>query len=567
MKFALAFVVLLAITSTISSYSINRQDEEGFIENFEEKRALTDFWNKVKTAASKLKDDIKGKVLKVLEEYKPKIVGALNNFKKVVVDGTKKVIIEVCGQIVRVIADGESATSGGICPSSIKTSEIYVEISDAQPSALSFGDIWGKVKTVVTDLGDKIDAKTKELINKYKPQIVEGLKKVHKVVVIEGKKIVIQIINDVVKVVVGGDDGASTTVVKRGISDTWNKVKTAASKLKDDIKNKVLKVLEEYKPKIVGALNNFKKVVVDGTKKVIIEVCGQIVRVIADGESATSGGICPSSIKTSEIYVEISDAQPSALSFGDIWAKVKTAVTDLGDKIDAKTKELINKYKPQIVEGLKKVHKVVVIEGKKIVIQIINDVVKVVVGGDDGASTTVVKRGISDTWNKVKTAASKLKDDIKGKVLKVLEEYKPKIVGALNNFKKVVVDGTKKVIIEVCGQIVRVIADGESATSGGICPSSIKTSEIYVEISDAQPSALSFGDIWGKVKTAVTDLGDKIDAKTKELINKYKPKIVEGLKKVHKVVVIEGKKIVIQIINDVVKVVVGGDDGVSTTNY
>ena len=63
--------------------------------------------------------------------------------------------------------------------------------------------------------------------------------------------------------------------------------------------------------------------------------------------------------------------------------------------------------------------------------------------------------------------------------------------------------------------------------------------------------------VWNKVKESLSQAGDKISEQTKALIEKYKPKIQDALQRVQKVIIEEGKRIVIEIINDIVKVTVG----------
>ena len=73
-------------------------------------------------------------------------------------------------------------------------------------------------------------------------------------------------------------------------SIVWEKVKAAASNLADTVRQSTQKVIEQYKPQILAALDNVKKVVIKGAKNLLIEVVNGIVKIIADGDSATSDG-------------------------------------------------------------------------------------------------------------------------------------------------------------------------------------------------------------------------------------------------------------------------------------
>lgn len=68
----------------------------------------------------------------------------------------------------------------------------------------------------------------------------------------------------------------------------WSKVQKAMKDLGDKITDATKKAIEEYKPKIKDALTKVKKVVIDGARKIIIEVHGGIVKILTDGVTGTS---------------------------------------------------------------------------------------------------------------------------------------------------------------------------------------------------------------------------------------------------------------------------------------
>merc|ERR1712226_556135 len=146
--------------------------------------------------------------------------------------------------------------------------------------------------------------------------------------------------------------------------------------------------------------------------------------------------------------------------FKDTWAKVKDAFKRLGEKIKAKSEDLwkkivpvsgpvIEKYKALIIKALENNGKVIINEGKKIVITVIDDVVKVVIDGMDALSKKIEYEDeednsvLDDIWGKVKAAAGKLGEKVKTDVVKVLDDYKPKIVEALKKVGRVVIQAGK----------------------------------------------------------------------------------------------------------------------------
>ena len=98
----------------------------------------------------------------------------------------------------------------------------------------------------------------------------------------------------------------------------WDKVKQAAKNLGGNIKNKVTDVLENYKPKVLDALKNVKKVVIDGVTLIVVEVNNGIVKILTDGQTATSDGNLYAFDDTHyEAYVVIDDSPVQGYAFGD----------------------------------------------------------------------------------------------------------------------------------------------------------------------------------------------------------------------------------------------------------
>lgn len=65
-------------------------------------------------------------------------------------------------------------------------------------------EIRAKIAKVAGKLGDKIMGQLESIVDKYKDIILEALKADGKVIIEEGRTIVIEVINDVVKVIVDG---------------------------------------------------------------------------------------------------------------------------------------------------------------------------------------------------------------------------------------------------------------------------------------------------------------------------------------------------------------------------
>ena len=160
-------------------------------------------WEKVKAAAKKLGDDIRGRVETAIEELKPQILDSLNKVKEIVIDAGKKVLIQVKGEIVRIITDISIGYSGN-------------EV------AYGWDDIWAKVKSAAKKVSEKVKVDVGKILDEYKPKVIADLKKLGETIVEGAKKILVTIKNDVVEVIVGEFVASSedeTYMAKRGFRD------------------------------------------------------------------------------------------------------------------------------------------------------------------------------------------------------------------------------------------------------------------------------------------------------------------------------------------------------------
>merc|ERR1719494_667525 len=145
--------------------------------------------------------------------------------------------------------------------------------------------------------------------------------------------------------------------------------------------------------------------------------------------------------------------------------KVNEAADKLSDDVRDYVKAKVEELKPQIIEELNKGKQIIVDAAKGVVIQIRDQIVRIITGAQTGSSDEVAtygaldgrateassdefefmeKRGIADIWGKVKEAMKKLGDNIKAGAKKTIEELRPKITEALENLKKIVIDAGKK---------------------------------------------------------------------------------------------------------------------------
>merc|ERR1712121_96478 len=230
-----------------------------------------------------------------------------------------------------------------------------------------------------------------------------------------------------VRIITGAQEGSSDVATYGKFDDLWAKIVKVAKSLSPD----VLKIVKEEGPKMVEHLKKLGAIVIKAGKQIIVELKGEIIRIIDADEVAESS---------------------NAYGFKDIWAKVKDAAEKLRDDAKEKIQAAIDRLKPQILDALKNVKEVAIDAGKKIIIQIKGEIVRIITGATEASSDEfefMEKRGIADIWGKVKEAMKKLGDNIKADAKKTIEELKPKITEALENLKKIVIDAGKKIVIQI----------------------------------------------------------------------------------------------------------------------
>jgi len=181
--------------------------------------------------------------------------------------------------------------------------------------------------------------------------------------------------------------------------DIWAKFLELLTKVKGVIKESTMKVLIKYKPEIIDAVMHLKNVIIACGKDIVIEIKHGIIKIITDGDVLVSDGSNPNDFYYEDGYIMIvhSEENTGLEGIGDLWNKVKDAFKNLKEKIKAKSKDLFDKlgpiadkvmekYKAQIMAALEKGGKVVIDEGKKIVISVVDDVVKVIIDGIEAFS-------------------------------------------------------------------------------------------------------------------------------------------------------------------------------------
>jgi len=422
-------------------------------------------------------------------------------------------------------------------------------------------EIWEKVVAAVKAYTGKFKEDLEKMVTKYKPRIIEELKKFKTVVIDEGKQLLIDMLGDAIKIIIRGGIGYEE-VEEFSFVDIWGKIKATVEKMKGVVKEVTMKTLEKYKPKIMAAVKDLKDVVIQCGKDVVIQVKDGVIKIITEGGVAFSEDTDDFEWEATPLIVVYKNPESNGIKGS--WKKVQDAFKKLSEQIKAKSIDLwnkivpiarpiIEKYKDIIIKALVHDGKIVIDEGRKIVITIIEDVVKVIIDGMDALSgkkptaATNLEENFDwkDIWEKVKAAVASQSGPYKEEIKALIEKYKPRILDQLKKIKKVIIEEGKTLVIEMLGDTIKIII------KGGI-------SDETNELDELRQDNANFAGIWEKVKKAASKIPGVFKDATDKIIQKYKPKIIKDLNKVGEIVVDAGKKIMIKVKDDIVEIFVDG---------
>merc|ERR1712002_1428209 len=201
--------------------------------------------------------------------------------------------------------------------------------------------IRAKIAEIAKKYGGKIVAVLQAIVDKYKDVIMDAVEKSGRVVIEEGKKIIIEVVKDTVKVIVdgihalGGKYEITATSAdeseENGLKEIWEQVKAAVEGYVRAYKEELKKLVTKYKPRIIAELKRAKKVVIDEGKQLVIDMLGDAIKII---------------IKSGVGY------EPQENGLKEIWEQVKAAVEGYVGAYKEELKKLVTKYKPRIIAEL-----------------------------------------------------------------------------------------------------------------------------------------------------------------------------------------------------------------------
>jgi len=289
----------------------------------------------------------------------------------------------------------------------VEESSIALTEDEIQPNF----DWWQKILDMVAKVKGVIKESTMKVLLKHKKEILDAIMHLKNVIIACGKDLVIEIKNGIIKIITNNDvimadisnpNDQAIALTKAEIQtnfDWWQKLLDMVAKVKGVIKESTMKVLLKHKKEILDAIMHLKNVIIACGKDLVIEIKNGIIKIIVDGMVQVSDGSNPNEFLFEGDYVMIkySDDDAGLQGIKDMWGKVTDAFKNLKEKIAEKSGDLFDKlspivdrvlakYKAQIVQALEKGGEVIIQEGKKIAISVVNDVVKVIIDGIEAFS-------------------------------------------------------------------------------------------------------------------------------------------------------------------------------------
>merc|ERR1712168_833492 len=127
-------------------------------------------------------------------------------------------------------------------------------------------------------------------------------KKIKKVIIEEGKSLIIEMLGDTIKIIIKGGISDETNELdalrqdNANFAGIWEKVKKAASKIPG--------VFKDATDKIIKELNKVGEIVVDAGKKIMIKVKDDVIEIFVDG-----------TLVGKSIYINMAEIKKNMLPF------------------------------------------------------------------------------------------------------------------------------------------------------------------------------------------------------------------------------------------------------------
>merc|ERR1711962_1083630 len=314
-----------------------------------------------------------------------------------------------------------------------------LESNDLEIEDNGIADLWNKFKKAVKDYAGGRAAELKKLVTKYKPRIKKEL-------VSEVKKIAVDFLTDIIKIIIDTEDGLQYVVeipltsladepdfelmeVNSKISEwfkkVWLKIKAffdkmgvdiviffdtlglkikeffenlfpaefrakfvaALKKFWEKVKTTLNAVLKKYEVMIIEALKKDGKAILEEAEKLVASVVEGLAKVIIDAIKKLVG---PTDLLNDDFDVALNglfddDFEAADNGIKEFWEKVKAAVKEYFVSRGNEFKKMGPKYKSTVEDLLNKFETLSVKELKNMGVEFLGDLIKIIMGIDPTA--------------------------------------------------------------------------------------------------------------------------------------------------------------------------------------
>jgi len=459
---------------------------------------LEDVWGKILGALRKL-----GKagniIANILDHYKDQLGGMIKKATSTVSGGLEKIITGIRDDIIKIIQGGH--------------------ITAYELQEMSQYGIWetitgllrksGTVGSIIANILDMYKGTLTKIETEVKTTILGGLIKVIK-----------DLRDDIIRIIKTGHITSNDVQeLSNNFDDVWGKILGALRKA-GKVGNIVANILDHYKDQLGGMIKKVTSTVSGGLVKIITDIKDDIIKIIQGGH--------------------ITSYELQEMSQNGVWDKILGAIRKLG-KVGNIIANILDHYKDQLVGMIKKVTSTVSSGLVKIITDIRDDIIKIIGGGHVTPNDLQeMAYGFKETWDKIMTA---LRNSGRfGEILaKIIDHYKDEVIMIVEKIGRKMMGGIEKIIVDIRDDVIKIMQGGKV------------TGIAYIEDED-----YSFASIWDKVTEAARSIGGKIGTTTRAILDRYKDQITKSLAKIKKVAIDDSMKIIIDIKNDIIRIIEGG---------
>jgi len=451
-----------------------------------------------------------------VEKYKDLIEKAITEDFKVFIAQAQKLLGTLVEGLTKIITD--------IIRKLIGDKSFNDQLMQAQ---FDFKEWWKMVVGIAKAYFKEKFDQFKAMGEKFKPIFEKFLKKLEDDFIHKGKGLVIDLLSDLIKIIIGWGDNAvfndeELSTVDSKIGDWFKKVWLKIKAFFDDLGVKIKKFFDDLGIKIKVDWLKVKKWFDDLGAKI----------------KAAFDKVFPP-----DFQKKVADA------FKQLWEKIKT-----------KAVEQFEKYKDAIISALEEDAKVIFKEGQKLLAAVVDgvakfvmDIIRKIIGPPkptappmfDDEQTEISVNGIKELWEKFKKMVTEYFEKKGHQFVDMWNTFEPKFVALVKKIGHAILDKLKWMSIDVLGDLIKIIIGwGDNSVM------------VLDDEALGNPIDDWFKKMWEKVKAIVIKFIDERNVEWVKFAHKYKPVFIAEWKALAKDLIHDGKQLLVDMLSDIIKIIV-----------